>query len=155
MSYYEDLSYYSYSKRGTERAFVQNVGWLSAQQPFDKREASQDLLDALWAFCMVFVHQARGFHICELCSSRAWLHEEKDGMRLSLGSAEIRVFSKSAVIYAAPNLIYHYVSAHHYKPPDIFVSALMDGPRPPMPEYFKQLSKHGYQWKSRYAPDAD
>ena len=132
-----------------ERAFVQNVGWLSARHPFDQQEPSQTLLDVLWAFCMVFVHQARGVHICELCSSREWVREEKDGIRLSLGSAEIRVFSKDAVIYASPNLIYHYVSAHHYKPPDVFVSALMDGLRPPMRVYFDELRKHGYEWTSR------
>jgi hypothetical protein len=156
MTYYEDLSYYCYVKRAAERAFVQNIGWLSNRYSFDKFDPPQDLLDALWSFCSVAVYQTRGWHLCELCSSPRWgIPEERAGRRLFLGSAEIRAFSKPGVIYAAPNLIYHYVSVHHYKPPDEFLSALMEGPRPPMPEYFDELEKHGYDWKITCAPDAD
>jgi hypothetical protein len=87
---------------------------------------------------------------------------------LLLGTAEIRVFStepnaesllrtlsgiesggllflqKALVpvrVYASPTLIYHYVEAHHYKPPDEFLRALRDGPKPPSPEYFDLLAK--------------
>jgi hypothetical protein len=44
---------------------------------------------------------------------------------LSLGSAEIRVPGSGGRIYAAPDLIYHYVEAHGYRPPDEFVEAVM------------------------------
>jgi hypothetical protein len=56
-----------------------------------------------------------------------------------LGAAEIRVFAKDGVAYAAPTLVYHYVSVHHYKPPDEFVRALREGPLPSSPEYFERL----------------
>jgi hypothetical protein len=50
-------------------------------------------------------------------------------------------------IYAAPTLIYHYVEAHHYKPPDEFLQALREGPRPPSQEYFAELAKLGVEWR--------
>src|SRR5262249_15003835 len=62
---------------------------------------------------------------------------------LQLGSAEILVFGKGGKIYAAPNMIYHYVTVHHYKPPDEFLQALKDGPCPPEPEYLKRLEAVG------------
>lgn len=42
-----------------------------------------------------------------------------------LGSAEIRVKAKDGRIYAAPNLIYHYVAEHDYDPPKEFIEALL------------------------------
>jgi len=59
--------------------------------------------------------------------------------KLFLGMAEIRVFAKSGKIYAAPNLIYHYVKDHSYAPPDPFVEAVLTTSRPPDPQYFEQL----------------
>src|SRR5439155_5623857 len=62
---------------------------------------------------------------------------------LMLGGAEIRVFGERGRIYAAPNLIYHYVVAHHYKPPDEFLQALRQGRCPPEPEYLDLLERAG------------
>jgi hypothetical protein len=55
----------------------------------------------------------------------------KTKQRMNLGSAEIRVFGKRGKIYAAPNMLYHYVTAHQYKPPDEFLHALKESPCPP------------------------
>ena len=63
----------------------------------------------------------------------------KVGCALPLGNAEIIVFGQRGKIYVAPNMIYHYVTAHHYKPPDEFVQALRDGPCPPEHEYIERL----------------
>jgi hypothetical protein len=41
-----------------------------------------------------------------------------------LGDGEIRVPARGEVTYVAPNLIYHYVVAHQYLPPDVFLDAL-------------------------------
>jgi hypothetical protein len=38
------------------------------------------------------------------------------------------------------------VLAHRYEPPDVFVEALRNGPRPPQPEYFAHLEKLGLTW---------
>jgi hypothetical protein len=42
-----------------------------------------------------------------------------------LGDAEVRVTGRDGKVYAAPNLLYHYIEKHGYKPPDEFVEALM------------------------------
>ena len=41
-----------------------------------------------------------------------------------LGSAEIRVFGQNGKIYAAPNLIYHYMKDCGYLPPQEFLDEL-------------------------------
>ncbi|MCX7805518.1 MAG: hypothetical protein N3A38_10060 [Planctomycetota bacterium] len=38
---------------------------------------------------------------------------------------EIRVLGRDGKIYAAPTLIYHYVVAHKYRPPQEFIDAVM------------------------------
>jgi len=38
-------------------------------------------------------------------------------------------------------MIYHYVQAHYYKPPDEFLRALREGPKPPSREYFDLIKK--------------
>jgi hypothetical protein len=40
-----------------------------------------------------------------------------------LGSAEIRVQGADGTLYAAPNLVIHYMTAHHYCPPEEFCRA--------------------------------
>jgi len=65
------------------------------------------------------------------------------GERIELGYAEIRVFGERGRIYAAPNLLYHYVIVHHYKPPEEFVHALKYSPCPPEPEYLSRLEALG------------
>ena len=71
-------------------------------------------------------------------------------MRL-LGSAEIRVFADGGAIYAAPDLIYHYMVVHRYKPPDQFISSLRNGPHPFSKEYLDQLTASGLTWKEKAA----
>jgi hypothetical protein len=85
-----------------------------------------------------------------LISSRSDVAERHGEMRL-LGSAEIRVFSESGAIYAAPDLIYHYMAAHRYKPPEQFVSALRFGPHPFSREYQDRLAAVGLTWREKTA----
>ena len=66
------------------------------------------------------------------------------GEQLELGYAEIRVLGERGKIYAAPNMLYHYVTVHHYKPPDEFVRALKNGPCPPNDEYLVRLAMVGF-----------
>ncbi len=42
---------------------------------------------------------------------------------------------QDGTVYAAPDLIYHYVVAHHYRPPDEFIQAVMETPLPGSQEY--------------------
>lgn len=74
-------------------------------------------------FRKIRVNQTRGFHRCDFCAPvQQGLTQE--GEELLLGSAEIRV-GIGAVIYAAPDLIFHYVSVHPYHPPAAFLHALL------------------------------
>jgi len=164
MAYFADLSFYQYG--GGQEAL--NIGWLQRGYGFDTMIPAVDTLDLLWNFCSFKVMQARGGHFCDLCAVPEPVYVERNGVRLLLGTAEIRVFSaesnaqsllrtlsavesggllflrKSFVpvsVYAAPTMIYHYVQAHYYKPPDEFLRALREGPKPPSREYFDLIKK--------------
>lgn len=179
MAYFSDLSFYDYF-RGNP-AGTKNVGWLQRGHAFETMVPSEETLELLWTFCTVSVMQARGFHQCNLCPTPSTALSVRSGIQLSLGSAEIRVFSKDDArselqrglreaesgglvmvrrspvpftIYAAPNLIYHYVCSHHYKPPDEFLNALRNGPRPPEEEYFECLRKLDLRWRMTSGPSA-
>ena len=115
--------------------------------------------------------QTRGIHQCDLCVSPTTVSVSRGGVERTLGSAEIRVFSKTEArsslsqqlkgtesglvflrnsrvpvnVYAAPDLVYHYVRVHHYKPPDEFLDALRDGPRPNAEDYLNYLGTLGVQ----------
>jgi len=176
MAHYPDLSFYQYY-RGNP-AQTKNVGWLQHGYAFETAPPSEETLDLLWSFCKVSVMQMRGLHRCDLCPPHSPVVAIRDGLRLSLGSAEIRVLSKEGVsllrqrllaeesagllllresavpcnVYAAPNLLYHYVHAHSYKPPDEFLNALREEPRPPDEKYFQCLEKLQLKWELTSSP---
>lgn len=153
MAYYEDLSPYSYLPHPSA-AEATNVGWLDNKHTFSTCSPSNELLDAVWAFCEISVAQTRGFHICEICGDNSRLLACRGGESRSLGSAEIRVFSSDGRIFAAPNLIYHYIDAHRYCPPVDFRKAALCSARPPSPEYFAALKGCGMKWnRASPAPD--
>jgi hypothetical protein len=116
---------------------VKSIGWLAHDHPFPKQVPSEEILDLLWDYCSISVNQSRGLHPCEFCpeSKQYWrVDVVRNGKRKLLGSAEICIFGRDANVYAAPTLLYHYVSVHHCKPPDEFIHAVKNGPRPPTPE---------------------
>jgi hypothetical protein len=149
MAFFEELSRYIYLAREGQPACL-NVGWLDAEHSFDIEVPSKLVLDALFAHCGVAVGQTRGFHDCDLCDHpgghSGHYYARRLGKEIWLGSAEIRVFSDDGVIYAVPNLIYHFVHTHHYKPPEEFVTALLRGCQPPTEEYFQRLRSAGLEW---------
>jgi hypothetical protein len=146
MAYFEDLSDYTYSRTGC-RPGTKTVGWLEPGHEFEKMPPTEEFLDLLWEYCKVSVAQMRGIHDCELCvPAKTVLASRGDGLRRLLGTSEIRVFAGDGKIYAAPTLVYHYVSTHRYGPPDEFVRALKDGPRPTSQDYFDQLKKLDLKW---------
>ena len=145
MSYFEDLSEYRYIEPGYY-AGTRNVGWLEPEFAFETAAPSEDLINDLWAFCTISVAQTRGFFVCRLCGKHEGGDATYKGVELSLGSAEIRVISRSGEVFAAPTLIFHYVRDHHYCPPSAFLEALKSGERPPDAAYFKQLEAMGLEW---------
>jgi hypothetical protein len=154
MTHFKDLSDYAFLD-SVSRPGTKNIGWLALADEFEKLEPTETILDLLWSFCSISVAQTRGLHDCEFCSQNSSFVAERHGQRLLLGSAEIRVFSADAKIYAAPNLIYHYVSVHHYRPPEEFVLALEEGPQPTTQKYFERLSETGLEWSKTLVPTVD
>jgi len=151
MAYFVDFSEYSYS-HWFQRPGTLNIGWLDHVHPYEKSETPEDVIDLLWTFCNYSIAQARGFYLCDLSdctllSKDRWpLRVLRAGNVLKLGSAEIRVFGNDGLIYAAPNLVFHYVTAHQYKLPDRFIGALRSGPSPGSVEYQRKLSDLGLRW---------
>ncbi|WP_052830359.1 hypothetical protein [Gynuella sunshinyii] len=145
MTKYVDLSPYVYVEDFKNDQTL-NVGWLDARSQFESERPTERLLETLWEFCLVSIAQTRGIHECDLCRITTTIIEERNGISLALGSAEIRVIGEKGAVYAAPNLIYHYVKEHNYVPPNEFLRALQNGPRPSNDEYFLELRKLGLTW---------
>lgn len=138
MTWFADLSTYTYFPEtvpsGQE---VLTVGWLEPEHPFPTGDVPKEFTDELTLICArKRWAQARGFHDCRLPHDEGE-HEglfsiTLDGDQIPLGSAEIRVLTEGRVILTAPNLIWHYVSYHHYLPPQEFIDAVLaQHPDPP------------------------
>jgi hypothetical protein len=148
MTYFADLSEYAYGDLEFARPGTKNIGWLASGRDFPTAQPSDELLELLWCFCSISVAKARGGHDCEFCPKGTAYFFGRSGRRLALSTAQIRVFGDNGTVYAAPNLIYHYVLTHHYRPPDEFIEALRNGPRPPNQDYFERLERLGLKWSS-------
>jgi hypothetical protein len=151
MAHYDDFTEYCYGGGAYYVPGTVNIGWLGASLNFEQMEPNEDVLDLVWDYCKISVAQYRGIHQCEFCATtRSDVAERHGEMRL-LGSAEIRVFSETGTIYAAPDLLYHYMATHRYKPPDLFISALRLGPHPFTKEFQDRLAAVGLAWREKTA----
>lgn len=138
--YYPDLSGYEYvlPKR---LADVLNVGWLERGRPYKKGPFPDQLLAKLARLSARYrTRVMRGFHFCDLCDAlpHEWVElpigrlsiprqarVESSMGQVDLGDAELWLPSANGnVIFAAPNLICHYVAVHEYLPPEPFVEAV-------------------------------
>ena len=138
MTHFPDLTPYSYSSTDPREPWshlpLLNVGWLDAEHTFPTGECPDGLVAALTQLARIRVQQTRGYHHCEIC-----LHmlrdDPYDAIKLDLvarGSAEFRVLGQR-VVYAVPELIVHYVTAHAYLPPDEFCTAALAAASPAFP----------------------
>jgi hypothetical protein len=128
MTYVAELSPYSYLS-GVETENEVNVGWLDRDHDFRRGDVPEVVSARIFVLSNNPVNQTRGWHGCELCpglNPRHAFHAVRDGIELWLGSAEIRVPSRSGVIYVCPDLIYHYIHDHQYKPPQEFIDAVLE-----------------------------
>lgn len=120
--HYPDLSPYGYL--GHAEANVFNVGWLDGAHPFPTGGVPQKDLETLLDLTRKPVNRTRGWHRCEICGAAPPIIVGQGERAVRLGDAEIRAVGCDGRTYAAPNLIYHYVERHHYRPPDEFLKAL-------------------------------
>jgi len=124
MSYYEDLTAYSYYTPGKLNN-EWNVGWLDEHHPFLTGPIDPELCEKLLKLCHRPVRQMRGYHYCSFCKgTNVPVTVESSAGVLKLGAAEIRVEGRDGRIYACPDLIYHYVKVHNYRPPEDFLEAI-------------------------------
>lgn len=151
MSFYPDLSPYTYNVKVVNSHFL-NIGWLDAKHPFATGSVDEAFLGRLWAYCQKSVNEFRGFHDCDFCDTIVKpVTARRNDEELQLGSAEIRVPGKNGIVYIAPNLIYHYVTVHHYQPPAEFIDAIIHSPHPSSSEYINFLDQQDvdYQFLDR------
>lgn len=130
MAYYRDLSLYRYLSSDDSPTTL-NVGWLDKGHVYPQAEVHDDFVERLWRFCCKPVLSMRGLHECDFCPiADKYVVEQYDTEERKLGSAQIRVFGQNDIIYAAPDMIYHYVVRHQYCPPTEFIQAVLEGPLP-------------------------
>lgn len=77
------------------------------------------MIDALKVLSGAYDNQMRGVHHCEFCSTErpVILGGPARDTQVWLGSAEIRAQGADGTLYAAPNLVIHYITEHRYCPP--------------------------------------
>jgi hypothetical protein len=114
MSHFDDLTPYSYFHPEEEAPGTVNIGWLDGWHPFPTGETSEAFRSRLQWLCRNRVKRTRGTYACDFC----------EGRNKPAGSAEIRVPGQGRV-YAAPELVYHYVAVHDYLPPEEFIEAVL------------------------------
>ncbi len=111
------------------------VGWLDRNLEFPKGSTPSPVFDRLVIFFQnPFMPVASsGYHSCNLCQFTA---------NAPTGSRYLLVPSDK-LLYAAPELVLHYIAAHWYRPPDVFCDAVMECPPMQSSEYREALKMGG------------
>jgi hypothetical protein len=116
MTFFRDLSPFRYVDQAGLQSAV-NIGWLSPFRYCPTGRTTPEFRDKLFELCAEPQVHHRGCHPCllGLCifTPRAYL------------GCGIIVVRGTADTYAAPNLIYHYVTRHGYRPPKGFIDAVL------------------------------
>ena len=109
------------------------VGWLSSSQPFTQGTVSPEFRRRL----DVVLDQGyetrtyRGWHDCEFCDANgASPHDaskKSSTTRVPSAFHNLNIPGRHAVYYA-PELIAHYIDEHDYRPPDEFMTAVLECP---------------------------
>ena len=107
--YFEDLTSHQYVRA---EPTVKNVGWLAIDQPFAEGETSESFRRSLAVLCERPLNLTRGWQACGFCGN-------------AKGNGEIRVQGADGQVYAAPQMIHHYVTVHGYQPPEEFIAAVL------------------------------
>ena len=120
MSYFTDLTRYTYTNVGGD--IILNVGWLDIDHPFPKGNTTAEFRRLLGKLCQSPMLLHFGFHVCQFCPKKTVCSATHPERR---GNGQIRVMDLGGIWYAAPTMIYHYVSQHSYLPPDQFIEAVL------------------------------
>lgn len=126
MSWFPDMGTVTMIDAGDH---VRAVGWLSAKHPYTPGEVPAEFLTRLREFAKRWGDSTEaigwgifmGPHCCELC-----------GRFMAGGNFGV---PWGGLLFAAPDMLPHYVEAHGYRPPDEFITAVMESPLPGSAEY--------------------
>lgn len=129
MTYYKDLSVYTYHEKWMGDKIL-NIGWLEKNREFNvekDKTLSLKIVEKLWEQWNKREVKTRGFHVCDLCEHQEFplTLQDPNGNVCSVGSAEFRILGKGGVVYAAPDMILHYILEHDYRPPNEFVDCIL------------------------------
>ena len=109
------------------------VGWLDKDAKFEVGSVSPEFYQKLKKLCAKPWQPmaAGGFHVCDLC--------QFDGPTFS---ANVFIPYRGK-IYVAPVAIVHYIGTHMYRPPEIFVDAVLACPLVDTMDYKKAVLANG------------
>ena len=109
------------------------IGWLERGHDYPRGESPPEFCERLQHLCRHAWQPARspGCHQCDLC--------QHDGPTCN---SELMVPYRDR-IYAAPLIVDHYVAAHWYRPPDVFIEAVMACPPMRSVAYYRALRAAG------------
>jgi hypothetical protein len=143
MTVYADLQPCYYFDRdlewgGTFSSSLKAVGWLGTEAdfatgpiPMGVRDRLEVLADDPWEPWVLM-----GFHCCGLCAPN-------DSRMQPDACGGSNVFIPGAgYVYAAPELIRHYIDAHQYRPPTEFCDAVLACPPMGSSAYFDALLRN-------------
>ncbi|TKI56915.1 ankyrin repeat domain-containing protein [Brevibacillus antibioticus] len=136
--YFRDLTYYSFHH--FENA--QNIGWISGDNDYITGTVTNEFIENLSLYTMKTFNDIRGNMKCSLCNENKLISTET----ASIGLSEIRVLSeKGENKYASTNMIIHYVIEHNYCPPEEFIQAVIDGPKPGSNAYQEYVKRYNVE----------
>ena len=97
------------------------IGYLSIDEEFEKGEVSQNFLNKLkilWneGGCSMSL----GFHECEFC-----IDEGNYENRGKSSSEKVLVDRENKIKYCFPEMIFHYITEHKFKPSNEFIEFVM------------------------------
>lgn len=109
------------------------VGWLANSSPFAVGSIPAESFAKLKSLCVDCWQPmvSCGSHECELCQ-----------FDVPRGSANLFI-PDGTRIFVCPELVLHYIAAHHYRPPQCFLDAVMTCPNTRSMEYKKLILRSG------------
>lgn len=130
--YHPDFSIYRCAKDDIDNLYYTvNIGWLDSEHEYPKGQVSDLFLDKLWDYCCESYIITFGCHSCDFCNEEEEMgvYIKRGNASLVVGSQEIRIIG-DGIVYAAPDMIYHYIVDHQYLPPKQFIEAVLNSPFP-------------------------
>ncbi|PSK93126.1 hypothetical protein [Taibaiella chishuiensis] len=124
----EDLSKYSNTELN-----IYNIGWLDATSSFashnTSNNSSNDIVEQLtYILKRERVNLTRGIDTCPLCPEKnRKIYLNRDDKEHLLGISELWIPNDDETkVFAAPDLIIHYINDHGYVPPRVFVDCVFN-----------------------------